>query len=88
MQKINNSYCVVKKRCSKWLRKFFELLIIFEDVAKELEEKYKIETRVIAVDFTEPDSVHNKISEGIKVIYNYIHIYRPFQYYFWLEFNV
>ena len=38
-------------------------------MAKELEEKYKIETRVIAVDFTEPDSVHNKISEGIKVIF-------------------
>ena len=41
-------------------------------MAKDLEEKYKIETRVIAVDFTEPDSVFNKISEGIKVIFNYI----------------
>jgi len=37
-----------------------------QDVAKELEEKYKVSTRVIAVDFTEPDSVFNKISEGIK----------------------
>ena len=53
-----------------------DLLIIVEDVAKELEEKFKIETRVIAVDFTEPDSVHNKISEGIKVIFNYIDYFR------------
>eukprot|EP00088_Acartia_fossae_P030797 TRINITY_DN3178_c0_g1_i1.p1 TRINITY_DN3178_c0_g1~~TRINITY_DN3178_c0_g1_i1.p1 ORF type:complete len:306 (+),score=66.73 TRINITY_DN3178_c0_g1_i1:34-951(+) len=39
-----------------------------QDVAKELEEKYKVKTHVIAVDFTEPDSVFDKISNGIKEI--------------------
>jgi 17beta-estradiol 17-dehydrogenase / very-long-chain 3-oxoacyl-CoA reductase len=37
-----------------------------QDVAKELEEKYKVKTRVIAVDFTEADSVYDKISQGIQ----------------------
>ncbi|XP_023323937.1 very-long-chain 3-oxoacyl-CoA reductase [Eurytemora carolleeae] len=39
-----------------------------QDVAGELEEKYKIKTVVIAVDFTEPELVYNNISEGIKNI--------------------
>jgi len=37
-----------------------------QDVAKEIEEKYKVKTLVIAVDFTDPDSVHQKISDGIQ----------------------
>jgi len=37
-----------------------------QEVASEIENKYKVKTRVIAVDFTEPDTVHQKISEGIQ----------------------
>ena len=40
---------------------------VWQDVAGELEKKYKIKTVVIAVDFTEPELVYNNISEGIKV---------------------
>lgn len=37
-----------------------------QDVAAEVEEKYKVKTRVIAVDFTDADLVFDKINEGIK----------------------
>lgn len=37
-----------------------------QDVAAEIEEKYKVKTRVIAVDFNDADTVFDKISEGIK----------------------
>ena len=39
-------------------------------MASELEEKYKIKTRVVAVDFNNADLVQQKIADGIKVSFN------------------
>jgi len=39
-----------------------------QDVAEELQSKYNVKTAVIAVDFSEPDVVYEKISEGIKAV--------------------
>ena len=38
-----------------------------DTVAKEIEEKYSVKTKVIAVDFTKDKDVRESIEEGIKV---------------------
>jgi len=39
-----------------------------QEVAEEIESKHKVKTAVIAIDFSEPDQVFNKIKEGIQDI--------------------
>ena len=39
-----------------------------DTVAKEIEEKYPVKTKVIAVDFTKDKDVRESIESGIKVL--------------------
>ena len=40
-----------------------------DTVAKEIEEKYSVKTKVIAIDFTKDKDVREQIETGIKVGY-------------------
>ena len=42
-----------------------------DTVAKEIEEKYSVKTKVIAIDFTKDKDVREQIETGIKVGYQY-----------------
>ena len=53
---------------SLWRRVIFQYFTgLVKDVAGELESKYKIKTKVVVVDFTEAQTVYDKVLDGIKV---------------------